>query len=125
VPSRGTAVIEQVGDLIKRRLEELEEESDRLKRGLAELDGGGKVRRSRSKVPRAQKVTTTKESRRKPRRGRRTDQAVALIEKTPGLSAPEIADKVGIRKNYMYQVLKTLAKEGRIKKQGRQYFPAP
>jgi predicted ArsR family transcriptional regulator len=62
--------------------------------------------------------------RRKRRGGNRADQAVALIEKSPGISAADVAKKLKIKPNYLYRVLGDLEKEGRVKKDGRKYSPA-
>jgi DNA-binding IscR family transcriptional regulator len=61
--------------------------------------------------------------RRKRRGGNRADQAVKLIEKSPGISASDVAETMKIKPNYLYRVLGDLEKEGRVKKQGRKYFP--
>jgi DNA-binding IclR family transcriptional regulator len=48
---------------------------------------------------------------------------VALIEKAPGISASDVAKQMKIKPNYLYRVLGDLEKEGRVKKDGRKYFP--
>lgn len=55
--------------------------------------------------------------------GTRADQAVALVEKQPGISASDVAKELKIKPNYLYRVLGDLEKEGRVKKDGREYFP--
>ena len=59
--------------------------------------------------------------RRRRRGGTRADQAVALIQKNPGITASEIAKTMKIKPNYLYRVLGDLEKEGRVKKKGRTY----
>lgn len=49
---------------------------------------------------------------------------MALIEKSPGIAASEVAKKMKIKPNYLYRVLGDLEKEGRVKKDGRKYSPA-
>lgn len=61
---------------------------------------------------------------RKRRSGTRADQAVALVEKRPGISASEIAKELKIKPNYLYRVLGELEKAGRVSKKGREYHPA-
>ena len=61
--------------------------------------------------------------RRKRRGGTRADQAVKLIEGQPGISASDVAKTMKIKPNYLYRVLGDLEKEGRVKKDGRQYYP--
>ncbi|HWO47922.1 MAG TPA: hypothetical protein VNM41_07655, partial [Solirubrobacterales bacterium] len=62
--------------------------------------------------------------RRKRRGGTRADQAVKLIEGQPGISASDVAKQMKIKPNYLYRVLGDLENEGRVKKDGRQYYPA-
>ncbi len=47
-----------------------------------------------------------------------------LIEGQPGISASDVAKQMKIKPNYLYRVLGDLEKEGRVKKDGRQYYPA-
>ena len=54
----------------------------------------------------------------------RADQAVDLITSQPGISASDVAKTMKIKPNYLYRVLGDLEKEGRVKKDGRQYYPA-
>ena len=62
--------------------------------------------------------------RRRRRGGTRADQAVELITSQPGISASDVAKTMKIKPNYLYRVLGDLEKEGRVKKDGRNYFPA-
>lgn len=48
-----------------------------------------------------------------------------LVEGSPGISASEIATQLKIKPNYLYRVLADLEKEGRVRKDGRKYHPAP
>ncbi|HEX6457242.1 MAG TPA: hypothetical protein VF009_12070 [Solirubrobacterales bacterium] len=126
-----TNVLDEARQLVERRLADLDEERKRLERALAEL--GGKVTRrgpgrpkgSGRKAGRAGGGgTTTPRRRRKRRGGTRADQAVKLIESQPGISASDVAKTMKIKPNYLYRVLGDLEKEGRVKKDGRQYYPA-
>ena len=49
---------------------------------------------------------------------------VELIASQPGISASDVAKTMKIKPNYLYRVLGDLEKEGRVKKDGRQYYPA-
>ena len=62
--------------------------------------------------------------RRRRRGGTRADQAVELITGQPGISASDVAKTMKIKPNYLYRVLGDLEKEGRVKKDGRNYYPA-
>lgn len=119
-------VLDEARQLVEKRLADLDEERKRLERALAEL--GGKVARRAPGRPRgsanAPKTSGARKKRRKRRGGTRADQAVNLITKQPGISASDVAKSMKIKPNYLYRVLGDLEKEGRVKKQGRQYYPA-
>ena len=119
-------VVEEARQLIHSRLAELEDERKRLEGALKEL--GGKVTKRGPGRPRgAAKAGTAgagTRKRRKRRGGTRADQAVKLIESQPGISASDVAKTMKIKPNYLYRVLGDLEKEGRVKKDGRNYFPA-
>lgn len=119
-----TNVLDEARELVQKRLADLDEERKRLERALAEL--GGKARRAPGR-PRGSKSAAsggTPRRRRKRRGGTRADQAVNLITKEPGISASDVAKQMKIKPNYLYRVLGDLEKEGRVKKQGRKYYPA-
>lgn len=129
-----TNVLDEARELVQKRLADLDEERSRLERALAEL--GGKAAKRSPGRPRGSKKSTTASSssssstttaaprkRRKRRGGTRADQAVSLIESQPGISAADVAKTMKIKPNYLYRVLGDLEKEGRVKKDGRQYYP--
>ena len=122
-----TNVLDEARGLVEKRLADLDEERKRLERALAEL--GGKATRRAPGRPRGSKSNSTASSaaptkrRRKRRGGTRADQAVNLITSEPGISASDVAKQMKIKPNYLYRVLGDLEKEGRVKKQGRQYYP--
>lgn len=131
-------VLDEALDLVKKRLAELDEERKRLERALAEL--GGTVTRRPGRPPgsgrgpgrprkNAASATATagaapRKRRRRRRGGTRADQAVALVEQNPGISASEIAKTMKIKPNYLYRVLGEMEKEGRVTKKGREYHPS-
>jgi sugar-specific transcriptional regulator TrmB len=123
-----TNVLDEARQLVERRLADLDEERRRLERALAEL--GGKAKRSPGR-PRGSasassgtKAAAAPKRRRRRRGGTRGDQAVELITQQPGISASDVAKTMKIKPNYLYRVLGDLEKEGRVKKDGRQYYPA-
>ncbi len=135
-------VLDEALDLVKKRLAELDEERKRLERALAELGGTvtrrpgrppgsgrgpGRPRKNAATAPAAGTGTGTTAAPRKRRRrrrgGTRADQAVALVEQNPGISASEIAKSMKIKPNYLYRVLGEMEKEGRVTKKGREYHP--
>lgn len=122
-----TNVLDEARELVQKRLADLDDERKRLERALAEL--GGKAAKRAPGRPRGSKSSSTKSAaaprrRRRRRGGTRADQAVNLIAKEPGISASDVAKAMKIKPNYLYRVLGDLEKEGRVKKQGRQYYPA-
>ena len=129
-----THVLDEARDLVLKRLGELDDERKRLERALAELGGKalsrpgrrpGRPRGSGSGAKAAAAPAGAPKKRRRRRRsGTRADQAVSLVEGSPGISASEIAKSMKIKPNYLYRVLGDLEKEGRVKKKGRQYFPS-
>ncbi|HEX3324928.1 MAG TPA: hypothetical protein VHR65_07365 [Solirubrobacterales bacterium] len=127
-------VLDEALDLVKKRLAELDEERKRLERALAELGGtitrrpgrppgSGKRGPGRPRKTASASTTTAAPRRRRRRGGTRADQAVALVEQSPGISASEIAKQLKIKPNYLYRVLGEMEKEGRVKKKGREYHP--
>ncbi|HEU5253478.1 MAG TPA: hypothetical protein VFU16_09170 [Solirubrobacterales bacterium] len=112
---------------MERTIRELENQIKQAEQALAAL--GGKATRRGPGRPRgsAKKGGTgagAPRRRRKRRGGTRADQAVKLIESQPGISASDVAKTMKIKPNYLYRVLGDLEKEGRVKKDGRQYYPA-
>jgi DNA invertase Pin-like site-specific DNA recombinase len=129
-------VLNEAREMVQKRLAELDDERKRLERALAELGGKatrrgpgrppGPGRRGPGRPPKAAAAAATgrKPGRRRRRRGgTRADQAVSLVENSPGISASEIAKSMKIKPNYLYRVLSELEGEGRVTKKGRQYFP--
>jgi DNA-binding IscR family transcriptional regulator len=45
------------------------------------------------------------------------------VKAHPGITVPEIAEKMGIKQNYLYRVLPALAAEGLVVKEGRGWHP--
>jgi sugar-specific transcriptional regulator TrmB len=127
-----TNVLDEARDLVQKRLAELDDERKRLERALSELGGKGTRRapgrprgsKSKSASTGSTRTAASPRRRRKRRGGTRADQAVDLITSKPGISASDVAKTMKIKPNYLYRVLGDLEKEGRVKKDGRQYYPA-
>lgn len=131
-------VLDEALDLVKKRLAELDEERKRLERALAELGGTvtrrpgrppgsgrgpGRPRKDAGAASSTATAAAPRKRRRRRRGGTRADQAVALVEQNPGISASEIAKTMKIKPNYLYRVLGEMEKEGRVTKKGREYHP--
>ena len=83
--------------------------------------GSGTGRR-RATAARAKAANGRRRARRGGRRragNTRADQALELIKSNPGMSVPQIADRMGIRQNYLYRVTAALQKTGTVKRQGQ------
>jgi hypothetical protein len=51
--------------------------------------------------------------------GTRAAQALQLVSDNPGITIPELADRMDIKQNYLYRVMPGLAEEGKVTKSGR------
>ena len=117
-------------EALERTVRELEDQLKQAEQALAALGGKatrrgpGRPRGSAKKATKSTGATSAPRRRRKRRGGTRADQAVKLIEENPGISASDVAKQMKIKPNYLYRVLGDLEKEGRVKKNGRQYSPA-
>jgi len=128
-------VFDEARDALERSVRELREQLSQAEEALEKLGGKATRRgpgRPARRGPGRPKGSTNKASgggataprkRRKRRGGTRADQAVKLIESQPGISASDVAKTMKIKPNYLYRVLGDLEKEGRVKKDGRQYYP--
>lgn len=116
-------VMDQARKLLEARLKELDQERLRLERAIADLTGGRIGRRGPGR-PRGSTNQSKSKTTRRRRSGTRAEQAADLVKKNPGISAGEVAKKLGIKPNYVYRVMSELEKEGRVKKDGRRYQPA-
>lgn len=97
----------------------------KARRGPGRPPGSGRARR------RTAARTPSANGRRRPRRaGRRragntrADQALALIKSNPGISVPQIAERMAIRQNYLYRVTAALQKSGSVKRKGQGFVAA-
>jgi hypothetical protein len=111
---------------IRARLQELKplvDEYHRLEAAVQALDG---VKTPTSAAPaRRSRSTSTRSGASTGRRGRprgsgtRGKQALELVRANPGITIPELADKMGIKQNYLYRVLPGLQKDGMVRKEGK------
>jgi len=51
--------------------------------------------------------------------GTRATQAFELVKARPGITIPELAEAMGIKQNYLYRVMPTLAEDGKVTKSGK------
>jgi hypothetical protein len=116
------------------RLRELKEEVSKLEAARSALvgtrRGPGRPRAART----AAAATTTSTRRRTGRRpgrprgrsrgGTRANQALELVRSQPGITIPQIAEKMGIEPNYLYRVMPRLLTDGQVKREGQGWHPA-
>ena len=123
----------EIGARLK-ELKPLVTEYERLEAATAALEGvssrpapAAPAKRSRARVkkPSGENSAATVSGRRgRPKgSGKRADEALALVTAKPGITIPEIAEQMGIKQNYLYRVLPSLADAGRVKKDGRGWHP--
>ena len=119
-------MVDDVTRQIDARLAELRDEMSRLEKARAALTGGSTTtRRASSGRPRRRTSTRTGTGRRgRPKgSGTRAKQALQLVQQQPGITIPELADKMGIKQNYLYRVMPTLAGEGQVTKKDKGWHP--
>ena len=109
---------------IQARLKELKplvDEYHRLEAAERALAGvGSKPRRCRRPATRAARRPRSNGRRGRPKgSGTRALQALELVRARPGITIPELAEAMGIKQNYLYRVMPTLAEEGQVVKSGR------
>jgi len=119
----------EINDRLK-ELKPLVDEYQRLVAAKAALDGVGAdstaPRRSRRAASSGASSASGNGRRRRGRprgSGTRATQALNLVKANPGISIPEIAEKMDIQQNYLYRVLPGLAQDGLVEKQGRGWHP--
>jgi hypothetical protein len=109
-------------------LKPLVEEYSRLEKAAAALAGvsttGGGTRRRKAAGRRSSASNGGGRRGRPPGSGKRALQAEELVNASPGVTIPELADAMGIQANYLYRVMPQLQKAGKIRKQGKGWHPA-
>jgi hypothetical protein len=112
------------------RLRELKEEVSRLEAARSALVGGrrgpGRPRAARTTTRQARRTTGRRPGRPRGRSrgGTRANQALELVRGTPGITIPQIAEKMGIEPNYLYRVMPRLLSDGQVKREGQGWHPA-
>ena len=117
---------------IDSRLKELRplvDEYNRLEKAAAALAGVGGTSNGSTSAPRRRRGTASParkgRGRGRPRgSGARSKQALELVRARPGITIAELADAMGIKANYLYRVLPSLASDGQVKRRGKGWHPA-
>jgi hypothetical protein len=98
----------------------------------AKRRGPGRPRGSGTRAKAGATATVIKGKRKKPGRppgqrragrrkgsGTRAAQALSFVQGQPGITIPALAAKMSISPNYLYRVMPSLERGGRVKKKGR------
>jgi sugar-specific transcriptional regulator TrmB len=110
-----------------RELRPLVEEYQRLEAAQAALEGvasGPGRAHARATSRRSPARTRRGSGGRRRGGGTRAAQALELVKAQPGIAIPELAERMGIKQNYLYRVLPGLEQEGQVRKEGRGWYPA-
>jgi hypothetical protein len=122
----------EIGERLK-ELKPLIQEYARLQKAAAALDGVSSPpaprRSTEGRAParrKRQRGPAEHAGRGRPKgSGTRAKEALALVTASPGITIPELAEKMGIKQNYLYRVLPGLADDGQVTKSGRGWHAKP
>jgi len=106
---------------IQSRLKELKplvDEYQRLQAAERAL-AGVESKPNRAAAPRRSRSSTNGRRGRPRGSGTRALQALELVRARPGITIPQLAEAMGIKQNYLYRVMPTLAEGGQVVKSGR------
>ena len=121
------SLVDDVRGQINERLKELKplvDEYHELEAMVHRLGEGNGARASHRRAQRRRSTRSKNGRRGRPRgSGTRSTQALALVEARPGISIPDMAKEMGITPNYLYRVLPELAKDGKVRKNGKGWEP--
>ncbi len=107
-----------------RELKPLVEEYRRLEKAAAALAGVGSNGAPTTRR-RRRRSAGSGSGRGRPRgSGARSKQALEVVRTRPGITISELADTMGIKANYLYRVMPSLASEGKVVKRGKGWHPA-
>ena len=98
------------------------EVAERALSGMDTGSGGGGGGRASASTRRGRRGGSASNGGRRGRprgTGTRAQEALRLVTERPGITIPELAEAMGIKQNYLYRVMPTLAEEGRVVKSGR------
>ena len=107
---------------IDEQLANLREEIKRLEAAASALGGRGTTRRRGPGRPRGSGAATRRRGRRRGS-GTRAAQAQKLVADNPGITIRELADKMGIKQNYLYRVMPQLQADKRVRKRDKGWYP--
>jgi hypothetical protein len=98
---------------------------------LDDIDGGEARSRPAARAPRAavpRDADANGGKRGRPRGSRgdntRATQTIELVRANPGITIPELAERMGIKPNYLYRILPQLSEDGKVQRKDKGWFPA-
>jgi Winged helix-turn-helix DNA-binding len=118
---------------IDSRIKELQDELTKLQAARSALVGSAPARRGPGRPRGTTRAAThaAKPAKRRPGRPRgrrggntRSNQALELVRKQPGITIPQVAEALKIEPNYLYRVMPKLVSDGLITRDGLGYHPA-
>jgi hypothetical protein len=124
--------LEQKKKEIAARLKELQPAVDEYQqlegalRALGGVSGGAATATRRAPASRRRNGASSGGTGRRGRprgTGTRANETLGLVQANPGITIPELADKMGIKQNYLYRVLPGLEQDGKVRKEGRGWHP--
>jgi ribosomal protein S25 len=83
-------------------------------------DGASTARRRRARAAQEPQQGPTVEE----QNAAYADAAIELVGQEPGLTAGQLAERMGVPASVLFRLLPTLQREGRLRKQGKGYRPA-
>ena len=124
-------VLNEIRSSLEKRLRELEpliNEHAQVRKALDALEDVGKraygAAGTAAKRSRTAKASTTARGPGRPRgTGGRAQEVLAHVHKQPGITIAELAKRMKIKPNYLYRVLPTLEKDGKLHKRDKGYHP--
>lgn len=108
------------------RLDELRplvDEYHRLEGALQALGGVTAAGEPAPPAARSKRRATSTRRGRPKGTGSRAAETLELVRGQPGITIPQLADRMGIKQNYLYRVLPGLEQEGQVRKDGRGWHP--
>ena len=120
------SVVSEIESQIRRRLDELRpayEEYRQLEEVLKTFERaaegtGAEATGGRTRTRRARRAGSPSARR---RGGARSQQALEIVGRRPGITVAELASELGIGTTYLYRVMPALERDGKVAKRGTGY----
>jgi hypothetical protein len=119
------AIIDEAADVIRKAIDAIDSERERLSQVLDSLNGSSPAeprKRSPARRPAARK---TRKSSKPASKGSRSQEVLVAINRKPGMTGARLAKELVIPASQVYDICETLVKEKTIRKRGTTYEPMP